>query len=65
MRKQYIRKGIWLLSGIKRKQKGSFLGAIVEPIVEQAGNQLIGGLVNKIFGRRRRKRKLRFVRRKR
>ena len=48
----------------KLKQKGGFLGAIAAPIATQVEPQLIGGLVNKIFGGQGSKRKLRFVRRK-
>ena len=49
MRKQYIRAGIWHLRRNQRKRGKVFLGAITAPI--------IGVLVNKIFGVRRRKRK--------
>ena len=49
MRKQYIREEVWHLRRKKRKRGKVFLGAITAPI--------IGFLVSKIFGVRRRKRK--------
>lgn len=56
MRKQCIGKGIWSLGEKKRKQKSKFFGALAA----QVGAQLVSGLVNKIFGgRRKRKGKFR------
>ena len=48
----------------EEKKKGLF-GAVAAPIVGQAGTQFLGGLVNKIFGARRRKIRLKRRRRKR
>lgn len=63
MRRQYIGKRICQLWRKRRKQSVELFGVVAAPIVAQAGTQLLRGLVNKIFGARRRK--IRFQRRKR
>lgn len=49
----------------KKETKWGIFGAAAAPIVGQAGTQFLGGLVNKIFGARRRKIRLKRRRRKR
>ena len=58
MRKQSIRRGVWRIGGRQRQQTEGFFpkGALAEPITGRIASNLIGLLLKKIVGRKRRRR---------